>query len=369
MRPNIIRTSLAAAAAAVLLMITGCGSSAPAAGPDGALVIDGETIGTAELYRAAQDEGTLTAYLSYPTDVSQAILDRFSQDTGINVELVRLNSSGLYNRIIAEAGANQLPADVISLSEAGLYNDLRERGIIAAHKVANFADLPADRRAGDGSWYSVINLVTTIAYNNKVVPADQAPRSWADLLDPRWVGKIGTNHIHAGGASYTTFTFLKDKYGLDYWRDLAAQKPLLTDGVGALTDQLSRGEIAVSINHLGTVKTAIENGQPLSIVYPSDGVPTSQERLGMSATAPHPNAAKLYLEWTQSVHGGNVIAEASGEYPTNPKAAPPREADGRPSPTFEQLGGVSIPTPDSATREEQIRLWDTTFSYTSPAKN
>lgn len=324
---------------------------------EGALVIDGEVIADAELYQAALEEGRLVPYFSYPEAITAQLVEQFSEDTGIETELVRLSTPVLYERIQTEFGADVLEADVISLTEFSLIQQLVEDGILDSYMVPNFDEIPDDLKDPEGYWYGEIGLVSTIVYNNEIVT--DPPASWAELLDEQWQGQIGFNHVGSGGFSWTTFLFLREMFGEEYWQGLADLDPLLSSGVGSLTEQLVRGEIAISINHLGTAKNAIRDGAPLTIVYPEEGVPFFVEWLGLASTTQNPNAARVYLNWAMSKRGGDVIAELSGEYPPNPASNAPAD-----SPSIEELNGW-IPPIDLYLneREEGVARWNEIFEY------
>jgi iron(III) transport system substrate-binding protein len=310
-----IVAAIGAVAIAVLLAFAG---SVRAAGAP--LRINGETIANAALNEAAKREGTLNAYFSYPQAIIQRIVAQFTEDTGIKVNLTRLASDQLAERIRTEAGAGVLQADVISLTEMAAVQDLINRKIITKYKVPNFNAIPANLKSPQGYWYAEARPVYGFAYNKALLKDKDVPRTWEGLLQPEFKGRIGILNAYTGGSGWTVAMFLREKFGIDYWRRLAAQQPFLATGVGQLTDALIRGQIAISINHFGTVLAQAERGAPLGFYFPKGGAPTVMEALSLATNAPHPNAAKLYLHWALSRRGAQVIAKETGEYTAFPTA-------------------------------------------------
>jgi iron(III) transport system substrate-binding protein len=359
---------VAAVVATALLASSACGGGSPSAPatPKGGLILDGEQVASQQLYEAAQKEGVLVAYMSFPEAITKSMLAAFTKDTGIKVELVRLPTNQLYQRIKAEKAGGKLTADVISMSELGLMNEVVKDGTLVPYKVPNHDQIPSNLKDPTGAYYAEIRSLMVFAYNTKLVKSADAPKSWADITDPKWTGKIGYNHAGSGGASWTVALYQRQTYGQDYWKKLAAQKPVLTNAVGALTDQLARGEVSLTVNHLGTVKVAIrDNGAPIGIVYPKEGAPSFYEAIGTTSVGQHPNAAKLYLNWAMSKAGGSRISEASGEYAANPAAKPPKEPDGSTSPSIDKLN-IWVPKPDDYLnlRTAWLADWNKDLRYT-----
>lgn len=324
------------------------------------LRISGETIASAALYEAAKAEGTLNPYFSYPQAIIQRILQQFSDDTGIKVSLTRLPSDQLTERIKTEAGAGVLKADVISLTEMAGVQDLINRKIITKYSVPNFGSIPATLKSPNGYWYAEARPVYGFAYNKALMQKKDVPTTWQGLLRPDLKGKIGILNAYTGGSGWAVAMFQREKFGLDYWKRLAAQEPFLATGVGQLTDSLVRGQIAIAIDHFGTVLGQSLQGAPLGFYFPKDGAPTVAEALSLASNPPHPNAAKLYMHWALSKRGASVIAKETGEYTA-----------------FDTVKGASAPevrraAPWVPTLKDYLRLrkswiteWAEIFKYTT----
>ncbi|MGX7722884.1 ABC transporter substrate-binding protein [Rhodococcus sp. 5G237] len=332
-----MRLKFAAGCVALALTLAGCGSgsSAPSSA-EGDLVIDGVTIADQEEWQAALDEGSFTLYDTYPEEQWRALLDEFTEDTGVEVESVRLVTSKMYERMLSEAGAGRFGADAIGITDITLMTELQNRGITENFESVSGKALPEGRFDPDGGWYSSLLPGLTISYNTDIVPEEEAPKTWEDLLDPKWKGKIGMTPITTGGSTFSLFHFLQETYGREYWEALNAQQPRMYESSVALGQDMVRGEVPITIGNPGVVSGLIEDGAPVTMVFPEDGVPVFQSVVGLVAGAEHPAAAKLYLEWLLSPRGQQVIVEKTNEYPADPTVEGP------------SVEGVDMPAADSA---------------------
>lgn len=324
------------------LALTGCGQQAgepeeTAAAGEG-LEIDGEQIADAELYAAATEEGTLTLYDNYPEAPWRALLDVFEEDTGIEVEHLRLVTPQLYERALSEAGAGQVGADAIGLGDVTLMNDMAERGILEPYDSEIALDaLEEDQYAEDHSWYSTARLALVPAYNDQVLEQSglEVPTSWEDLLEPEWSEQIGVTPIETGGSAFSVYHFMRNEVDEGYWEGLAANSPRLYESVVPLTQDIVRGELPFGVTALGTIATQRAEGAPVLPLFLEEGTPAFTNLVGVTAGAEHPSAARVYVNWLLSLRGQNSLAELISEYPIRGDAN---------APTIE---GVELPAPDS----------------------
>lgn len=325
-----------------------------------ALVINGETIADATLYAAAKKEGKLLIYGVIPSDTYDGLVQGFEKDTGIKVEIVRLPTQGLYSRAISEFAAGKLTADFIDLSEPPLLKDLMDKGILnKPHKVPSFDRLPADVKDPQGRWYAEIRQVQTIGVNTAVVKEADYPKSWTDLLDPKWKGgKIGMGTIDAGGAHFVLQSYLKQVIDKDFWPKLAAQQPRVYPSVAPAMTNLARGEVSIGLAAAGSILDQIDKGAPLKAIFPSEGTASFFVGGGITATAKNPNAAALFLNYFTSKRGGEAISP-KGVFASHPDAPPP-SAKGLTYPTLDKVWFMDVDR-WMQTRESLMTEWRTTF--------
>lgn len=286
------------------------------------LVIDGETVADAALFDAARKEGSINLYSGYVENSEKEVIKAFTADTGIEVDLVRLVPNRLLERVLSEQGAGKLGADVVRTSEYSSVTAMNDAGTFAEHKVPNFDGLDDTVKYDGGRFYRVFDPAFTFAYNTALVSEEDAPKSWQDLLDPRWKGKIGTTQVGAGGSSAALVRFQLDSLGEEYLEGYAAQEPRIFDSSGAQQESLSRGEIEVATAVVSSVNIAASNNAPVKFVVPEEGFALYDYFVGMTPTAQHPAAAQVFMNWNLSKRGASVFAQI-GEYPADSSAAPP----------------------------------------------
>jgi iron(III) transport system substrate-binding protein len=306
----------------------------PAARAAGELTLDGETIADAATYAAAKKEGKVTLYSTFILTSMKAVMAKFQADTGIAAEDVRLTTAQMYDRVLAESTAGKLAADYVDLTDVTLVMQLAQKGVLRAYKVTDFAAIPAVLRDGDGKWYAVMRSLMAIGVNTAVVPAADQPVKWSDLLAPRFKGKVGFMTIDSGGTAFSQFFFLHQRFGAGYWQQLAAQQGRIYPTSSPLATDLARGEVSVAVGPIDALLDDVRSGAPVKIVAPAEGVPGYTISGGITASAPHPHAAEVFMDWITSKRGLAAVA-ASGAYgarnnapaPANPDAAfPPAEA-------------------------------------------
>lgn len=324
------------------------------------LVVDGETISDAKTVAAAKAEGRLLHYGTYPADAMKPIHAAFEADTGIKVEYVRLPSQNMFQRVTSEYAAKRLEADIVDLTELPLIQQLVERGVLnAPHKVPAFDKIPPAIREPDGRWYALVRPISIVAVNRSRVADNEIPKSWKDILDPKWKGLVGTANIDAGGSVLTLYSFLREKVDPDFWAKLAAQTPRIYPSIAPLSTDLARAEIAIGIGAIAEpIWMQMKAGAPVKVIFPSEGIASFPAAGGVSTTAKNPNAAALFLDWITSRHGGNVVARG-GAYPANVTSDKPH-LEGLDYPPQDQVYNLKLEE-WVAQRDDRMKQWRETF--------
>jgi iron(III) transport system substrate-binding protein len=326
--------------------------SVATASAQNALVVDGEEIASAELWDAAKKEGTLLYYTVNFEDNERAALDQFKEETGIDYSIVRLSGARMYERVVTESSGGQLNADLISLTDFVMMDDLNQRGILAPYKVAAWEEISDNLKHPDGLWITENQFAKVIGYNTEAWTAEEAPKAWKDMLDPKFKGQIGIQEAGSGGISWSTALFQRKVVDDEFWTKLAANEPRLYNGLTPLSEDVARGEVTVGEMTPGLVRNQLQAGAPIGMFFPEEGVPAVGIIVALTTVGEHPNAGKLYLNWLTSAHGGSVISRIFGDWASNPKAAPPDLSE----------YGIDLPSSDRlwlASREDWINLKDT----------
>jgi iron(III) transport system substrate-binding protein len=270
---------------------------------------------------AAKREGTLTWYTSTPQDQAQEIADRFQQQTGIQVQVFRSGGEAVITRFQTEQSGGRVIADVLTASDPAAFNALARAGNLEKFTPAGADLIPASAKSADGTWISQrLNLIVPAYRTDKV---SNPPTSFKDLEDPRFKGQL----IMAD-PSFTAFAFLvvhslARDLGWDYFQALAAQDTMIVQGHAELSQALISGERTVAIeSDAGQLYTNIQKGAPIKIVTPSEGVFLINSPMAATAKAPHPNAAKAFLEFNLSPDIQNLFTR-DGTYAVRTDVPPP----------------------------------------------
>ena len=175
----------------------------------------------------------------------------------------------------------------------------------------------------DGWWYGASGALMYFAYNTQLVSPADAPKSWADLADPKWKGKLSMAPVTTGGTSWVQFDFMKKKMPPAYLPALAAQDPKVFSGYAPVMQSVARGETAVGItDSLDVYPLRVGQGAPVQEVYPTEGVPFVNYPMMLMAAAPHPQAAELFGNWYLSKSAQTELARVRGVYSFRPDVPP-----------------------------------------------
>ena len=261
------------------------------------------------LVAAANKEGAVTIYTANQLDSEQQLAQRFNaRFPDIKIEIVRAPGSRLIARIDAEAASGKLTADIIEFSDSGLAKSYEK--LFADYAPGNADNYPAEIRAISPKMWPKTAWGYVIAYNKALVK--NPPKSWADLTKPDFDEKLGWIPAGAGGTTWTLAMFQRKVLGEDEWKNLATKQPAMQPSDSPLLAAVIRGEVRVAPLKTNSIIPAMRDGAPIGIVYPSDGVPMTVSVAGISASAPHPSAARLYLDWIMSEEGQETWVKSSG---------------------------------------------------------
>jgi iron(III) transport system substrate-binding protein len=262
-------------------------------------------------YEAAKKEGKLVLYgvgnATLYNPIREAFLKRFP---GIQLEGVDQRGRESREKVFAEQQSKNYVADVV-ISGTDTQNELVQNGFIQPFEAHGLGDVipdlvPPDRKNNPRSV-----SIFSIAVNTTVVPPDQEPKTWKDLLDPKWKGKLAMDDPRGSGPGGTILSGVEVLYGIDEVdAKLAEQNIFFATQAGPILEALIRGEYAVFLSSNHTDVIAQRNaGAPIKQIKPSDGVGVTPINQGLLKNAPHPNAAKLWIEWSLSEEGQTLLAQ------------------------------------------------------------
>jgi iron(III) transport system substrate-binding protein len=308
MRKRISRRDVIKGSAA--LGLTAFAAPLKAAAPEPVAITPG-------LIEAARKEAKVILYSSMDLPVGEKLGKAFeAQYPGIAVQIERSGSERLFQRLDQEFASGIRAADIVNSSDASHFISWKKNGWLAPFVTEDIAQhfLP-DYRDPDGTFATSRIWLSSIAYNTNLVKPEDAPRSFADLLDPKWAGKLVKGHpAYSGTIMTATFQTVRE-LGWDYMEKLSKQRVMQVQSSTDPPKKLSLGERAVMAdgNEYGIVLLK-EAGQPVEPVYPIEGTPTISGPTGIFAAAPHPNAARLFQAWLHTRGTQQFFIDFTAQY-------------------------------------------------------
>src|ERR1700761_3813525 len=280
---------------------------------------------TPALIEAAKKEGTVVLYSSMDLPVGEKLGKAFEAAyPGIKIQIERSGSERLFQRVAQEFSSNIHAADVINTSDASHVIPWKKSGWLmpfVPEEVAKY--FPDIYRDPDGMSATSRIYLSSIAYNTNLVRPEDAPKSFADLLDPKWAGKLVKGHPAYSGTIMTATFQLVRELGWGYFEKLSKQRVMQVQSSTDPPKKLSLGERAVMAdgNEYGIVLLK-EAGQPVEPIYPAEGAPTISGPTAIFASAPHPNAAKLFQAWLHTRETQQFFIDFTGQYSVHEQVTP-----------------------------------------------
>lgn len=285
------------ATAAVLAMVVaaGCGGDKKAA--------DNKAGGKAK--------GDVMVYTSiYPDIIDNVCKPNISKAfPNMKVSWFQGGTEKVITKITGEIKADKIGADLLMVADPSYYLKLQQEKHLLNYVSPNLKD-NISAKDKDGAWAAVRISNMIIAYNTDKLKAEDAPKSWQDLTDPKWKGKIAMPNPLLSGTAYVAVGALADKYGWEYFDKLKANDIRVEQGNSAIQNKLLTGEYAVAMileeNILKLVNTKHE---PLKVIYPSDGVIVIPSPIAIMKTTKNPEGAKAVMDWWLSKEGQQAVVK------------------------------------------------------------
>ena len=274
---------------------------------------------------AAKKEAKVVVYGSVPPQSMEGLHQAFKKKYGIDVEYWRGSSTQVSERALTEWRAGK-PAFDIAEGNRGVQLIMKDEGLFQKFIPPASQKFPDRFKEKDALITPWRVLPISMLYNTELVKSGDIPKTFDDLLNPKWMGKISipdpTRHTTTAQFLWNLRKFKGDKW-LDYVKGLAKQKPVLVESLAPVTTTIIKGEALVGITYIKYIK---QYKGPVDYI-PMDQYLTDPNYLSLSAKAMHPNAAKLYIDFACSAEGQKEIAE-DGEFVLAPGVYPPiKDAD------------------------------------------
>ena len=271
----------------------------------------------------AKEEGKVAFYANITA--IEPIMEAFTQKYGVKGEYTRVSTSKYLATVLTEHQAGKLMADVLQ-APIPVLEMLKEKGVLAPYQSPEAAGYPEWTRKDDKIQIFGIEYVALI-YNKDLVKFDDAPKRYEDLTDPKWKDKI----VMADPSSHATTiswliglkenVFKSDEAWMNFIKGLAANKPMFVKSFGPTPAPVESGEKLIAISMPKYIITKAP--APLDWARVDQPLLGTPRGIALTASAPDPNAAKLFVDYWLSKDSMKLLADKVGEYVLAPGVFPP----------------------------------------------
>ncbi|MEP7208426.1 MAG: extracellular solute-binding protein [Casimicrobiaceae bacterium] len=263
---------------------------------DAALLTSQAADRTEKLFAAAKKEGTFTWYTSFAEKDIPPVVEPFKKKYGIEVRSWRASTEKVLQRTLTEASAQRYDVDLIHISAPEMEALHREK-ILQPVSSPAFKDLLPEALPAHREWVTTLLTVWVQAYNTNAIKKEDVPKSYKDLLDPRYKGKLGIEVEDQEWFS-TVAKSMGEQQGIQFFRDLVAKNGMsVRKGHTLLTNLVVSGEVPFGLtvyNYMA--ESAKKKGAPVDWIALDPAVARANGQ-GIARRAPHPNAAALFYDY------------------------------------------------------------------------
>lgn len=270
--------------------------------------IFGQTEFDPSVLKAARKERKINYYGAPDLGITLAsVFKLFHQRYGAEVSFTGARGRENYDRVLSEQRAGRYVADVMSTGATSM-NSLKWKGALVSYLPPNLKHIPAEFLDRDNVLIPVYLNIYGILINTALVKRDEEPKSWTDLLDARWKGKILADDPRGAGGGNFWFTVTYKTLGKSYLEAMAKQEPQFRPQYLENEKALARGEFPIYLPALAGSIARLK-GAPVKWIAPSDGATYALISQGLVKNAPHPNAAKIWANFQIGREAQTALAE------------------------------------------------------------
>ena len=275
---------------------------------------------------AAKKEGKVVWYTSTPIEQGQKIAKLFEDATGIKVEMFRSGGSAILRRFLQEQQAGRTAVDVMTTSDPAATAALARKGTFVAFKPDNFEKVVEEGRDKDGHFVAQrLNLMTIYARSDKLAAAD-LPKTWGDLTDAKYKGKLVMTDPSFTALQLTVVGMMSKNLGWGYYEKLRQNDTMIVQGNQQVSDNIKRGERLIAVGALDSYAADDRKaGHPIVTILPEDGTFVIPSPTAVIKGSPNPNAAKAFAEFMIGDAAQSVFP-ADGGYAARKDIPPPADA-------------------------------------------
>jgi ABC-type Fe3+ transport system substrate-binding protein len=256
--------------------------------------------GNDELYEQAKLEKTLTLYAAGPSEPYLRWVEEFQKRyPGVTVAFTGGLSVGLNKKIEEQLAKKKMEADLAIFQTIQDFGRWKKANALASFKPEGSDKIDPAFKDEDGAFTTVHVNMITYAYNTQLVAPADVPKSALDFLKPLFAGKLTATEPGEDDAGFYVFHSVVEKYGWDYMTKYMAQKPtFVTTGHATVSNAIAAGEKLATFDSTSTTPRLKAQGKPIDLVLSrDDATPLFLVAAAIFKDAPHPNAARLFLNW------------------------------------------------------------------------
>jgi iron(III) transport system substrate-binding protein len=302
----------------------------------------------------------ITVYSGRSESLVKPLLEKFTEDTGIEVEARYAGTSAMATQLLEEG--DRSPADAFFAQDAGALGAVAKKGLFAELPAATLDKVPASYRAKSGEWVGVTARSRVLVYNPDLVPAAQLPSSVFDLTKPAWKGKVGVAPTNASFQAFITAVRVQhgDAKAEEFLAGLKANDPQIREGNAPILEEVDSGKLAVGlINHYYLGELAKEQGKkPEEMTaklhfFPNGdtGALVNVAGVGVLKKAAEDPDVRAFVDYLLGADAQKYFAEETFEYPVIAGADAPAGV-----PALAELKAPAIDLNDLDQLEETIAL-------------
>ena len=264
-----------------------------------------------KIVELAKKEGVV---VYYGAPGSEEIINKaaktFKEKYGIEVQYSGQRGNEMREKVLAESRSHRVLADIVSTGTTSM-GTLKSENVLqkAGPNIPNMKFVPEALVDKDDTLTPIYVNTYGILINTNLVKPEDEPKSWDDLLDPKWKGKILADDPRAAGGANTWFTVTYAEFGREYHEKLAQQKPHFTREYLENEKAVARGDYPIYYPFIMIDGFSNLQGTPTKPIVPKEGLTFTPIVAGIVKNNPHPNAARLLMHWFLSEEGQRAFMQ------------------------------------------------------------
>lgn len=313
-----IRRALSLSLAALLLagLLSACGGQEAPPAESGTPAETTPPAQSEDAGASTEISGRLMIYTSAEDAFISEVCAKFNaQYPGAQAEYYRSGTEEVVSKILAEKMTNSVQADLIMVSDAATFENLKGNELLQPYESPELANIYTEFVDPEHYYYGTFPAAMGIVYNTTLV--SEAPESWFDLLEPAAKGNaVMPNPLYAGTAANALLELTRTEgIGWEFYEGLLANDMMVVNGNGGVINSVAAGENAYGIACDSNALSAAASGSPLAFAYPKEGVPATADPIGITSTTQNLPAAQAFIDFMLSEEIQSLGRELIGKAP------------------------------------------------------